>query len=249
MPTRLLQQFTGTACSTSRAVRNARFHLSSLYDCTALTRPHWRLSRTALKDLEVWTHFQYDSQINCGPLFTSPTSHRCFGRRGMGRRVASTTSAGTLVSSVRRSPSRDVHGTTPSRGGGDPRRPLTHDHQRHQTLGLGPVPAAHQLQGAARCSSQSVGLAFGPPRTSSLAVLRQHHRRPAPSQGDKPFATPDGGITPSLAFAHRHAGRPRASPLATTPQTSPLATARAPSGRFARACVQNCHVCHPAPSP
>jgi hypothetical protein len=74
VPTRLLQQFTGTACSTSRAVRNARFHLRSLYDCTALTRPHSRLSRTALQDLEVWTHFQYDSQLNGVPLFTSPTS-------------------------------------------------------------------------------------------------------------------------------------------------------------------------------
>jgi hypothetical protein len=74
VPTRLLQQFTGTACATSRAVRNARFHLRSLYDCTALTRPHSRLSRTALQDLEVWVHFQYDSQLNCVLLFTSPTS-------------------------------------------------------------------------------------------------------------------------------------------------------------------------------
>ena len=78
VPTRLLQQFTGTACSTSRAVRNARFHLRSLYDCTALTRPHSRLSRTALQDLEVWAHFQYDSQLNGVPLFTSPTSRALY---------------------------------------------------------------------------------------------------------------------------------------------------------------------------
>ncbi len=78
VPTRLLQQFTGTACSTSWAVRNARFHLRSLYDCTALTRPHSRLSRTALQDLELWAHFQYDGQLNDVPLFTPPTSHALY---------------------------------------------------------------------------------------------------------------------------------------------------------------------------
>jgi hypothetical protein len=78
VPTRLLQQFTGTACSTSLAVRNARFHLRSLYDCTVLTRPHSRLSRTALQDFDVWAHFQYDSQLNGIPLFTSPTSRALY---------------------------------------------------------------------------------------------------------------------------------------------------------------------------
>ena len=87
-------------------------------------------------------------------------------------------------------------------------------------------PAAHQLQGTARGSPQSVGLAIGPARTSCPVVLRQHHSRPAPSQGDKPFATPDGGIAPSLAFAHRHAGRPRACvhPLWRQPHRFPLST-------------------------
>ena len=156
VPTRLLQQFTGNACSTSRAVRNARFHFRSLYYCTALTRPHSRLSRTALQDLEVWTHFQYDSQLNSVPLFTSPTSRTLY------------TDASSGV------------------GWGGVLPPL---HMQELTLGRGPAPAAHQLQGTAGCSPQSVGLTIGPPRTSRLAVLRQHHRRPAPSQGDKPFAT------------------------------------------------------------
>jgi hypothetical protein len=40
--------------------------------------PHSRLSRTALQDLEVWAHFQYDSQLNGVPLFTSPTSHSIY---------------------------------------------------------------------------------------------------------------------------------------------------------------------------
>jgi hypothetical protein len=192
VPTRLLQQFTGNACSTSRAVRNARFHFRSLYYCTALTRPHSRLSRTALQDLEVWTHFQYDSQLNSVPLFTSPTSRTLYtdASSGVGwGGVLPPLQVQELVSSGRSGPSRDVDCTTPSRGGGDPRSPLAHEHQRSLTLGRGPAPAAHQLQGTAGCSPQSVGLTIGPPRTSRLAVLRQHHRRPAPSQGDKPFAT------------------------------------------------------------
>ena len=45
VPTRMLQQFTGTACSTSRAVCNTRFHLRSLYNCRTLTWPNSRLSR------------------------------------------------------------------------------------------------------------------------------------------------------------------------------------------------------------
>ena len=142
----------------------------------------------------------------------------------MGRRVTSTAGAGMLVSIARRGPSRDVDGTTPLRGGGAPRSPLAHERQRSRTLGRGPAPAAHQLQGTSRCSPQSVGLELGPTRTSCLAVLRQHHSRPAPSQGDKLIATPDGGITPSLAFAHQHAGRPRACvhPLWRQPRRLPL---------------------------
>ncbi len=76
--TRLLQQFTGTACSTSRAVRNARFHLRSLYDCTSLHRPLSRLSRTALQDLATWADFQFDSPLNGVPIFVSPTSRALY---------------------------------------------------------------------------------------------------------------------------------------------------------------------------
>ena len=50
--TQLLRQFTGTACSTSRAVRPARFHLRSHYDCTLLAGTHSRLSRPALHALQ-----------------------------------------------------------------------------------------------------------------------------------------------------------------------------------------------------
>jgi hypothetical protein len=116
VPTRLLQQFTGTACSTSRVVLNARFHLRSLYDCTALTRPHSRLSRT-VQDLEVWAHFQYDSQLNGVPLFTSPTSVAMY---------------------------IDASGGV-GWGGVLPPLPvqerLCHEHQRSLTLGCGPAPA------------------------------------------------------------------------------------------------------------
>ena len=76
--TRLLQQFTGTACSTSRAVRNARFHLRSLYDCTSLHRPLSRLSRTALQDLATWADFQFDSTLNGVPIFVSATSRALY---------------------------------------------------------------------------------------------------------------------------------------------------------------------------
>lgn len=76
--TRLLQQFTGTACSTSRAVRNARFHLRSLYDCTSLHRPFSRLSRTALQDLATWADFQFESPLNGVPIFVSPTSRALY---------------------------------------------------------------------------------------------------------------------------------------------------------------------------
>jgi hypothetical protein len=76
--TRLLQQFTGTACSTSRAVRSARFHLRSLYDCTSLHRPFSRLSRTALQDLATWADFQFDGPLNGVPIFRSPTSRALY---------------------------------------------------------------------------------------------------------------------------------------------------------------------------
>jgi hypothetical protein len=59
--------------------------------------------------------------------------HRCFGLRGMGLHVASTASAGTLVSRVRRGPSRDVAGTTPWSWGRDPRSPLSHEQQLSRT--------------------------------------------------------------------------------------------------------------------
>jgi len=60
VPTQLLRQFTGTTCSTSRAVRTARFHPRSLYDCTHLAGPRSRLSRPALYDLQFWAEFTFE---------------------------------------------------------------------------------------------------------------------------------------------------------------------------------------------
>ena len=74
VPTQLLRQFTGTACSTSRAVRPARFHLRSLYDSTHLAGPRSRLSRPALHDLQFWAGFTFDSEDNGVPLWSSATT-------------------------------------------------------------------------------------------------------------------------------------------------------------------------------
>jgi len=48
--------------------------------------------------------------------YLSHAINRCFGRCAMGRRVVSTTGAGTLVSNVCQGPARDVDCTTPSLG-------------------------------------------------------------------------------------------------------------------------------------
>ena len=78
VPTQLLRQFTGTACSTSRAVRPARFHLRALYDCTHLAGPRSRLSRTALHDLQFWAAFTFESVDNGVPLWASPTTRALY---------------------------------------------------------------------------------------------------------------------------------------------------------------------------
>ena len=78
VPTQLLQQFTGTACSTSRAVRCARFHLRSLYDCTHLACAHSRLSRPALHDLQFWADFTFECADNGVPIWASATSRALY---------------------------------------------------------------------------------------------------------------------------------------------------------------------------
>ncbi len=78
VPTQLLRQFTGTACSTSRAVRPARFHLRSLYDCTHLAGPRSRLSRPALHDLEFWAQFVLDHPDNGVPLWGPATTRALY---------------------------------------------------------------------------------------------------------------------------------------------------------------------------
>jgi len=74
VPTQLLQQFCGAACSTSKAVPSARLHLRALYDCTSLHRPLSRLNRTALHDLHFWAELRPGNPANGVPLFKSPTS-------------------------------------------------------------------------------------------------------------------------------------------------------------------------------
>ena len=78
VPTQLIRQFTVTACSTSHALRPARFHLRLLYDCAHLADTHSRLSRPALHDLQFWADFTFECPDNGVPLWTSATSRTLY---------------------------------------------------------------------------------------------------------------------------------------------------------------------------
>ena len=116
VPTRLLQQFTGTAQSTSKAVPRCQFHLRALYDCTALTRERSKLTRQALHDVDFWAQFHYNSSDNGVPLWR-PASTRVLytdasGKTGWGGVVPDESLASSLCAAHAKHPhlnARELH--------------------------------------------------------------------------------------------------------------------------------------------
>ena len=112
VPTRLLQQFTGTAQSTSKAVPRCQFHLRALYDCTALARERSKLTRQALHDLDFWAQFHYNSSDNGIPLWR-PASTRVLytdasGKTGWGGVIPDESLASALCAAHAKNPHMDA---------------------------------------------------------------------------------------------------------------------------------------------
>jgi hypothetical protein len=78
VPTEDLRVFIGKAASVSHAVSLARFWLRSLHDVCELFLPASRLDRAALRDLQTWADFRYDSSTNGVPIWPPPPSRAIY---------------------------------------------------------------------------------------------------------------------------------------------------------------------------
>jgi hypothetical protein len=74
VPSKVLQQFTGTAVSLSLALRSARFRLRSVFDCLERYRMFSTLSRQAITDIQWWAELHAEHPENGMPIWPPSTS-------------------------------------------------------------------------------------------------------------------------------------------------------------------------------